>query len=262
MKVLPLRIDSSPFVKIVNCFNISMFDMSMAHVQPYLDALGGVNIIVTTNLSHVASLDRGEMAEPDCYYDADLVLCDSRVLNDICTLMGKGLTNVIPGSDLTEYMFDNILSRSDRVMILGSTFQDVQALKRKYDFTCLEYYSPPFGFIESKDEIDKIILAVKEFNPRYVFLALGSLRQEALACKLKPVLHNRCDLYCIGASIDFLVGAQKRAPKVFRRLHLEWFYRLLTNPRRLIRRYFLDFLRLFYIFAREVPSLITKSSKI
>ena len=42
---------------------------------------------------------------------------------------------------------------------------------------------------------------------------------------------------CIGASIDFLIGDQKRAPKIFTNLGLEWFYRLISNPKKFFLRY-------------------------
>jgi exopolysaccharide biosynthesis WecB/TagA/CpsF family protein len=44
-------------------------------------------------------------------------------------------------------------------------------------------------------------------------------------------------ILCVGASIDFIVGEQKRAPKIFTRLGLEWFYRLVKNPKKFFLRY-------------------------
>ena len=52
---------------------------------------------------------------------------------------------------------------------------------------------------------------------------------------------------CIGASVEFLVGAQVRAPKVLRRAGVEWAWRLLRQPRRLARRYLIDGLAIFPI---------------
>jgi N-acetylglucosaminyldiphosphoundecaprenol N-acetyl-beta-D-mannosaminyltransferase len=42
---------------------------------------------------------------------------------------------------------------------------------------------------------------------------------------------------CVGATIDFLAGDQKRAPKIFQVIGLEWFFRLLTNPKKFFSRY-------------------------
>lgn len=259
MGVATLKVDNSFIFEKIRCFKINLIDIGLEEVQPYLNRLGGVNIIITTNISHIASLDRGEMRDATCYYNADLILCDSRVLKDICFIIGKRINNVVPGSDLTKYLFENILTSTDKVMVLGSTCKDIEVLKAKYNLPNLSYYSPPFGFIENQNEIEKIITIVNKAKPRYLFLALGALRQEILACILKPQLHHRCDLYCIGASIDFLTGAQKRAPNIFQTLHMEWLYRLASNPRRLFRRYLLDMGRIIHILFRNI--LLDKSKR-
>jgi exopolysaccharide biosynthesis WecB/TagA/CpsF family protein len=55
---------------------------------------------------------------------------------------------------------------------------------------------------------------------------------------------------CIGASINFLTGAEKRAPRWMQRLGVEWLYRLLRNPRRLAWRYLLRGPRIFTLLPR------------
>ncbi len=42
---------------------------------------------------------------------------------------------------------------------------------------------------------------------------------------------------CIGATIDFLAGEKARAPRLMQRMGLEWFHRMLTEPKRLVPRY-------------------------
>ena len=74
----------------------------------------------------------------------------------------------------------------------------------------------------------------------YTFLAVGSPQQEILAARVAEVGDARGVGLCVGASIEFLTGAQKRAPRVLRYLALEWAYRLACNPRRLGRRYVVE----------------------
>ncbi len=46
--------------------------------------------------------------------------------------------------------------------------------------------------------------------------------------------------FCVGAALEFITDRQRRAPKLARRLGLEWAHRLVTNPRRLWRRYLVE----------------------
>jgi exopolysaccharide biosynthesis WecB/TagA/CpsF family protein len=73
-----------------------------------------------------------------------------------------------------------------------------------------------------------------------VLLCLGHSKQELLAKELKNYdwAGSRPDwIMCVGATIDFLTGEQKRAPKAFQKIGLEWFYRLVTNPKKFTQRY-------------------------
>ncbi len=56
----------------------------------------------------------------------------------------------------------------------------------------------------------------------------------------------------LGATIDFEAGTLKRAPAFCRKIGMEWFYRFLLEPRRLFRRYFIDDIKFFYYFARQL----------
>ncbi len=94
-------------------------------------------------------------------------------------------------------------------------------------------------------------------NPaRFVFLAVGSPRQEMLAAAIKATGAARGTGLCIGASLEFLAGAIPRAPGFMQRAGNEWLHRLLVDPRRLGRRYLLDnpvIFRLLCYFLKDEP---------
>jgi N-acetylglucosaminyldiphosphoundecaprenol N-acetyl-beta-D-mannosaminyltransferase len=58
---------------------------------------------------------------------------------------------------------------------------------------------------------------------------------------------------CIGASLDFITGRERRAPRLVQRLSLEWAYRLAVDPRRMWRRYLVEGPRVFVMAARFKP---------
>ncbi len=59
----------------------------------------------------------------------------------------------------------------------------------------------------------------------------------------------------LGATIDFEAGTLKRAPKVWQKYSMEWFYRFLKEPKRLFKRYFIDDIQFFYYFALQLMGL-------
>ena len=75
---------------------------------------------------------------------------------------------------------------------------------------------------------------------RFIFLAVGSPRQEMLAAAIQATGRATGIGLCIGASLEFIAGAQPRAPAWMQRTGLEWLHRLGRDPRRLARRYLID----------------------
>lgn len=56
----------------------------------------------------------------------------------------------------------------------------------------------------------------------------------------------------LGATIDFEAGTLQRAPQVWQKIGLEWLFRFLREPKRLFRRYFVDDIKFFYFFAKQL----------
>ena len=83
-----------------------------------------------------------------------------------------------------------------------------------------------------------------------LLICLGFPKQEYMANGLILAEKAQGLGLCVGASIDFLTGRQKRAPVWMQRMHLEWLHRLSTQPRRLGRRYLVDGPRIFRHFRR------------
>ena len=85
-------------------------------------------------------------------------------------------------------------------------------------------------------EIDEILAELAASGARLCFLALGAPKQEILAARGHGLL-PQVGFVSIGAGLDFIAGAQVRAPVWVRRIAMEWAWRMLGNPRRLAKRY-------------------------
>jgi len=238
-------------MRIVSIFNTKIDDVPIDKAVDMLADVSGFKFVVTPNVQHFIALDE----RPDikkCYERAYLTLCDSKVVQRLGLFIKKPIRNVVLGSDLTEYYFENVLEGDVRVMIVGSTERDIQNIKNRYGIENLYHYAPPMGFIESEAEVKKTIAVVLGNKPEFLFIALGFPRQELIACRLESVADFDCAAFCIGASIDFLTGKQKRAPKIIQVMSLEWFYRFLMEPKRLFRRYFIEGLKIIPLFFGEI----------
>jgi N-acetylglucosaminyldiphosphoundecaprenol N-acetyl-beta-D-mannosaminyltransferase len=132
-------------------------------------------------------------------------------------------------------------------LVVGGEISVFTKLLAQYPNLTLHHINPPMGFINDQDEINKVINYAEQVQPHYLFLAVGSPRQEILAEQLQLTLTKGVAL-CIGASLLFLVGDEKRAPKWVQRLSLEWCYRACQNPRVLVKRYFGNSLKLRQIY--------------
>lgn len=202
--------------------------------------------VVTPNMDHLSRLctitDHGSQARyhgdlRQIYQQASLTLCDSRIIALILRFVGKSVKAVIPGSDLTKYLFDCILCADARVLIVGCPHEQFLALQHRYPQLDLHHINPTMGFIDRPDEVTALVAQVKACGAHYIFLAVGSPRQEVVAHKLQAAEIDKGVALCIGASINFLTGTETRAPRWVQVIGMEWCYRMLQDPKRLVRRY-------------------------
>ena len=202
--------------------------------------------VVTPNVDHFYRLGMsGDDAFKRAYAHADLRVCDSRIVKKLSVLESKPVINVVPGSDLTLRLLTSSWARTAKILVVGPELEDVELVKRKFSLNNVISCSPPMGFIKSEEEVAKCIDAVVSSSADLVLLAVGSPQQEILAYQIKMITLGVKDqggvILCVGASWDFLSGKAARAPRIMQVLHLEWLHRAGSNPRRLIPRYWNNF---------------------
>jgi len=195
--------------------------------------------VVTPNVDHLSRLcshNTSQILKP-IYDNAALTLCDSRILSKLLALINKPVKNVVPGSDLTQFLFDQKLKSTDTILVVGCDNKEIHELKNHYSSLTIQHINPSMGFIDKPDEVNELVKKINAAAADYLFLALGSPRQEVLAYRLLQSGMKKGVALCIGASINFIVGVESRAPQWMQYLHLEWFYRMLQDPGRLFWRY-------------------------
>jgi exopolysaccharide biosynthesis WecB/TagA/CpsF family protein len=207
--------------------------------------------VVTPNVDHLLRYWE-DLSFRELYAQADYVLLDSRVLAQMLGLVRKGRPRVCTGSDLTAGLFNEVIAPDDDIVVVGGRVCQTQALARRYRLRSLAHVNPPMGFAYDEASLETTLRFIEAHSPyRYCFLAVGSPQQEIVAARLKQRGVARGLTLCCGASINFLTGMERRAPRWMQNLSLEWLYRLAKDPRRLARRYLLRGPRI----VRLLPSL-------
>jgi UDP-N-acetyl-D-mannosaminuronic acid transferase (WecB/TagA/CpsF family) len=104
------------------------------------------------------------------------------------------------------------------------------------------------NFIRDAAAVEACLREIEALSPfRFCFLAIGSPQQEIIALKLKERGTARGLALCIGASINFVTGVERRAPIWMQQLGFEWLFRLSQNPRRMAKRYLVRGPRIFLL---------------
>lgn len=231
-------------------FGLSFCNISLAELgRQVLSGIHSGRIIVTPNVDHVVRFHR-DTGFRSVYKEADLFVNDSRILQKLSSLGLEKIESLVPGSDLTAWLFEHA-PENLRITVVGTSAETILIIKEKYNVNCLQHYNPPMGFIDDQKEIDKC-LSFCEKNPADIyFFAVGSPRQEVLATLLRN-RGGRGALLCVGASLLFLSGEEKRAPLWVQKLHSEWLFRLILSPKRLYRRYLIEGPAIFKIYLHEL----------
>ncbi|HET6943626.1 MAG TPA: WecB/TagA/CpsF family glycosyltransferase [Sphingomicrobium sp.] len=198
--------------------------------------------LVTPNVDHIVRLHRRDCDLPgleDAYGRAAYCICDSRVLALLARWRGVDLP-VLPGSDLTAILLDRIIAKGDRIAVVGGDEDALQALRARYPQVEFVQHCPPMGLLRNAPARREAADFIASQKARYAFICVGSPQQELIAAEAATIPGGRGLALCVGASLDFLTGKEKRAPEIARRFGLEWAHRLLRNPKRMWRRYLVE----------------------
>ena len=139
----------------------------------------------------------------------------------------------ITGIDIAEHLLKVANINKYSIYLFGAKEEVIQALveKIKKEYKNIKLLGYSNGYVDNKDKIMEDII---KFNPDICMIALGIPEQEKLIYKYINKAKN--GIYVgVGGSFDVLSGSKLRAPKIFIKLNLEWFYRIITEPKRLKR---------------------------
>lgn len=197
--------------------------------------------IATLNVDHIVKL-RHDADFRHAYLAQTHVVADGNPVVWLAHLAGRRDIRLVPGSELIVPLAALAARKSAPVAFFGSreTVLNAAARQLQGDIPDLQVgacIAPPMGFDPDSALADALLDDLAASGARLVFLALGAPKQERLAAR-GIARHPHMGFVSIGAGLDFIAGFQTRAPLWVRRIAMEWLWRMLSNPRRLAKRYF------------------------
>jgi len=227
--------------------NVSMTDI--LNVCDEMSRTRDFHYITTPNVDHVVTM-HSELVHAKSFRLAEkaasIRLCDSRIIALLARLSGIRLPTV-PGSDLTAELLKKVIRASHRVAIVGGDIGLLDKLRAQCPGVVFLQHIPPMGVLQNEAAQEAICSFVERADADFVFLAIGAPQSEVVARAIAASGRARGLGLCVGASLAFFTGQLRRAPRALQVMHLEWAFRLLSEPRRLWHRYVVKGPRIFRI---------------
>lgn len=227
------------------------FDQAIAEIIRRLTRSDSTNLVHFLNVAKIVKAQSDSRLR-NALWDGDLVLADGKPLLPTGRPLGINLTTRVNGTDLMESLLAVCEEREFKVYFLGSKpeviDQFVRSIRKKYVRLQISGYRN--GYF-SEEETRSVIKEINRTGPDVLLLGLGTPQKELFA------FHHRHDLHVsiiqgVGGSFDVLAGSVKRAPRWMQDYGLEWFYRVIQEPRRLSWRYLSTNSRFIFMYAQHL----------
>lgn len=237
-------------------FNIDYVDTSVEFLAEILlnsPMDNKLNVVVTPNVDHVVRIVKQDSLK-ELYNSANYCVNDSRVLQFLAKLFLNKNVSLVTGSDLTKHLITKCDLSFFKVAVIGSSPEQITMLKKCAGDSSLPddicHFNPVMGVLNNEYAINETVEFIVKNEADLTFIAIGSPQQEIVAIEAARRL-TKGSLLCVGASIDYLTGKEKRAPELIQKMCLEWLYRFLQSPRKRFRRYFINCPQIFYLLLKE-----------
>jgi N-acetylglucosaminyldiphosphoundecaprenol N-acetyl-beta-D-mannosaminyltransferase len=151
-------------------------------------------------------------------------------------IRGKGLLQDLNGTDLFPVVLKTILNTNKSIFLLGSEEnvirQAAENIKAKYPGVKISGFHS--GFFKSEYEL-KIIKMINDSEADILIIGRGFPLEEKFSLKYKNLLRVSL-IWNVGGLFDFISENKPRAPSTLRKMRLEWLYRFILEPYRMLHR--------------------------
>ena len=208
----------------------------------------GLHLVATANAEMVMLANQDPVLH-GILNSASLVVPDGAGILWAAERMGERVPERVTGVDITKEVFKQAVSNQIPIYCLGAApgvaQQAVSNLQAMYG--TINIAGIHDGFLDEAEE-QRIINDIKTSGAKLVFVALGVPKQEQWMSSHRGLLHGV--MVGVGAGFDYHAGNLKRAPRWMQRCNLEWLYRLMQEPKRLLKRYIYTNLKFLWLIIR------------
>lgn len=170
--------------------------------------------------------------------NSDLINADGQAVVWASRFLGKPLKERVAGIDLMIKLIERAYKNGHRVFFFGAKEEVVKEVVDKYssqyDQELIAGYRN--GYFNEEDEVE-IAQQISESGASILFVGISSPKKENFLFENREALKNVNFIMGVGGSFDVIAGKVKRAPKWMQKAGLEWFYRLIQEPKRMWKRY-------------------------
>ncbi|ELS02851.1 exopolysaccharide biosynthesis protein, WecB/TagA/CpsF family [Xenococcus sp. PCC 7305] len=241
-------------MKQVKILNIAINNLSQNELLRQLEKDGGV--VFTPNVDHLMKMQKDQEFY-EVYQKSNYRVCDGQILFWMLKLLGKPVKEKISGSRFFPAFYQHHKNKKNTKIFLLGAAPGVAARAQKNinqkvgRNIVIDTYSPSFGFEKDDSECEYILDRINNSGANVLVVGVGAPKQEKWIIKYKKFLTNINIFLAVGASIDFEAGHKSLAPKWISDAGLETPYRLLSEPRRLWKRYLIEHPPFFYFVLQE-----------
>ena len=237
--------------------NINVTDMesTISYITSNLDALKGDYICVSNVHTTVMAFRDEEYRQ--IQNSAAMALPDGQPLSIVSRKRGYRNAKRVAGPDLMPEILNLSQGKGYKHYFYGSTKNTLTHLKKELltrypQLKIVGMYAPPFRDL-TEDEDKEIVRRINESGADFVWVALGAPKQEKWMYEHRNKVNGL--MIGVGAAFDFIAGTVKRAPTWMQKLCLEWVFRIMQDPRRMIPRYLNTNFTFLYQVHRETKAL-------
>ncbi len=215
-----------------------------------LIAQDGAHYLMVVNAAKVVAATRDQELKK-ILLNADLVTADGMSVVWASRLLGQALKERVTGIDLFSRLIEYAVTQGLSVYFFGATEAAVKRVVEvlKIQYPALRVAGFRNGYFSESDN-QAIVESIKSSNADLLFVGMGSPKQEKWIAENVAKTGARFAMG-VGGSFDHIGGLVRRAPLWMQRAGLEWFHRLILEPRRMWRRYLVGNTRFVWIVLKQ-----------
>lgn len=233
-EVQPASHQASETIPVVPIFGLPFSRMSMDetvhHLTRAIELRQTTQVITANPIMVMAALEDPKYGQ--VMKEAELIVPDGAGVVWAANYVGMPVKERVAGFDLLHRLMQVGEQKRWKVYLLGTSQEIISeaAARLQQKFPLVELVGFHHGYFSDAEDA-QVIQKIRQAAPDLLFVARAANNQEPWIHKYKHELGVPL-VMGVGGSFDIIAGRLKRAPILFQKLRLEWFYRLLQEPKR------------------------------